>query len=87
MLNLLGQLRISAYFKDVYGERASAELLMLGHFSPENKQLKVSTSTSDPKVIFHLFIIYNNFNIVFNILTGRRVHNSSRSKQLLCRKI
>lgn len=45
-----GALRIQAYFKDTIGERANAELLMLSHYSPFNKQLKVTTSTNDARV-------------------------------------
>lgn len=49
---------MNAYFKDSYGERATAELLMLAHISPESKHIKVTTSTTEAKVgeyiIFHI---------------------------------
>lgn len=46
-------LRVQAYFKDAVGERANTELLMLSHYSPFNKHLRVSTSTVQAKVIYH----------------------------------
>lgn len=52
----LGAMRVQAYFKDAVGERANAELLMLSHYSPFNKHIRVSTSTVQAKVIRLIFI-------------------------------
>lgn len=49
-LNDISAVRVSAYFKDTWGERANRELLMLAHHSPNNHHIKVSTSTNDPRV-------------------------------------
>lgn len=50
---------MKASFRDVKGEVIEQNLLMLAHYSPENKQIKVSTSTDEPKVsqIWFLFKI------------------------------
>lgn len=51
-------MKFEAYFKDAFGDRANAELLMLSHYSPDNRHIKVLTSTLQPKVgeyiIFHI---------------------------------
>lgn len=52
ILIFLGALRVQAYFKDAIGERANSELLMLSHYSPFNKHIRVSTSTIQAKVWF-----------------------------------
>lgn len=49
-LNDVSELRIMAYFKDSLGGRAETDLLLYSHYSPENKHLKVYTSTMTPKV-------------------------------------
>lgn len=51
-------MKLHAYFKDGYGERTSADLLLIAHHSPLNQHIKVSTSTIHPKVgeyiVFHI---------------------------------
>lgn len=49
-LNDISAVRVAAYFKDTWGERATKELLMIAHHSHNNHHIKVSTSTSDPRV-------------------------------------
>lgn len=46
----LVEITYQAYLKDAEGERAEANLLMLAHYSPANKHVKVVTSTTEPKV-------------------------------------
>lgn len=55
-LNDISAMRVSAYFKDTWGERANAELLMAAHHSPSNHHIKVTSSTSDPRVGEYLII-------------------------------
>ncbi|KAK9732382.1 Alpha-2-macroglobulin family [Popillia japonica] len=50
ILSDVDQIRVKASFRDVKGEVIEQNLLMLAHYSPENKQIKVSTSTDEPKV-------------------------------------
>ncbi|CAD6233371.1 GSCOCT00007160001.2-RA-CDS [Cotesia congregata] len=50
ILNDVKSVRIHASFLDGEGERANTELLLLAHDSPENKHIKLSTSTQHPKV-------------------------------------
>ncbi|KAI4466576.1 macroglobulin / complement [Holotrichia oblita] len=50
VLSDVDQIRVKATFRDVRGEMIEQNLLMLAHYSPENKQIKVSTSTEEPKV-------------------------------------
>lgn len=49
-LNDISTLRVTAHFKDAFGDRATKELLMVAHHSPNNHHIKVSTSTNDPRV-------------------------------------
>uniref|UniRef100_A0A182NU17 TEP1-F n=1 Tax=Anopheles dirus TaxID=7168 RepID=A0A182NU17_9DIPT len=49
-LNEIQSMRLVANYVDPLGERASTELLLLSHFSPNNHNIKVHTSTSDAKV-------------------------------------
>lgn len=44
------QVRLTANFVDRRGERATADLLLVTHWSPQNQQIKVSSSTHDAKV-------------------------------------
>uniref|UniRef100_A0A1Q3G198 Putative alpha-macroglobulin n=1 Tax=Culex tarsalis TaxID=7177 RepID=A0A1Q3G198_CULTA len=57
-LNEIQSMRLSANYIHPSGERATTELLMLSHFSPNNHNIKVSSSTKDAKVgeymIFHV---------------------------------
>lgn len=43
-------MRVTAFFTDASGGSARAEALLLTHYSPYNRQIKVSTSTKRPKV-------------------------------------
>lgn len=54
---LLGAIRVNARFVDRYGggADASGDLLLLAHYSPHNKHIKVETSTSKAKVKTILF--------------------------------
>ncbi|RZF41336.1 hypothetical protein LSTR_LSTR000050 [Laodelphax striatellus] len=58
ILKDIDSMRISASYKDANGDRTTAELLLLAHYSPLNHHIKVDTSTSQPKVgeyiIFHV---------------------------------
>ncbi|XP_052865238.1 CD109 antigen [Anopheles cruzii] len=49
-LNEIQSMRLTATYEDPFGERATTELLLLSHFSPKNHNIKVYTSTTDPKV-------------------------------------
>lgn len=49
-LNEISSLRLTANFVDPRGERATSELLLLAHYSPQNHNIKVYTSTTDAKV-------------------------------------
>ncbi|CAG9856305.1 unnamed protein product [Phyllotreta striolata] len=58
-LSRMHTIKIRAVFKDGYsGQRATAELDMLAHYSATDQHIKVITSTVDPKVgeymIFHI---------------------------------
>lgn len=44
------QMRIQANFVDERGERANSDLLLLSHHSPQNRHIKVTTSTQQAKV-------------------------------------
>lgn len=44
------QVHLTANFIDRRGERASADLLLVTHHSPQNHQIKIHTSTHDAKV-------------------------------------
>lgn len=87
-INEISQLRINAEFKTLTGERINAEMLMLSHYSPENKHLRISTSTKDAKVgeyiIFHIrsnyFVEKFNYMIISKgviVLTGDEVMQES----------
>ncbi|KAG8228773.1 hypothetical protein J437_LFUL007766 [Ladona fulva] len=43
-------LRLSAYFKDGEGDRANTEMTAYAHYSPSDRQIKISTSTRNAKV-------------------------------------
>lgn len=51
LVNEISALRLTANYKDGYGERASADMMALTHFSIGDKHIKVLTSTRSPKVI------------------------------------
>lgn len=46
----VNQVRLTANFINDRGERATADLLVLSHHSPHNKQIKIATSTANAKV-------------------------------------
>uniref|UniRef100_A0A336LJG8 TEP1-F n=1 Tax=Culicoides sonorensis TaxID=179676 RepID=A0A336LJG8_CULSO len=61
-LNDVTDVKLKANFIDVYGERISADLLLLSHYSPQNQQIKITTSTQAPKVgEYIVFHIHSNF--------------------------
>lgn len=63
-LNQIQSMRLSANYIHPSGERASAELLLLSHFSPNNHNIKVLTSTRDAKVgEYMIFHVQSNFYI------------------------
>uniref|UniRef100_A0A6B2E7M4 Putative alpha-macroglobulin n=1 Tax=Phlebotomus kandelakii TaxID=1109342 RepID=A0A6B2E7M4_9DIPT len=63
-LNEASSMRLIANFIDSRGERASSELLLLGHHSPLNQQIKVTTSTTDAKVGEYIVLhIQSNFHM------------------------
>ncbi|GLH02408.1 CD109 antigen [Gryllus bimaculatus] len=87
-LNEITEMRITAYFKDYDGVRATSDLLLLSHYSPANHQIKVSTSTRDAKVgEYVIFHVQSNFYLeMFNfvvmskgiiLLTGQQVMQQS----------
>lgn len=49
-INDIGSMKVQAAFKDAFGERAIADLLILSHYSPNNHHIKVYTTTVQPKV-------------------------------------
>lgn len=49
-LSEVQQVHLTANFIDRRGERATADLLMVTHYSPQNRQIKIHTSTHDAKV-------------------------------------
>ncbi|XP_076260328.1 macroglobulin complement-related isoform X2 [Rhynchophorus ferrugineus] len=58
-LSKLSTLRLHATFRDDFtNQHATADLLMLAHYSPTDRQIKVTTSTTSPRVgefvIFHI---------------------------------
>ena len=50
LVNEVSALRLTANYKDGYGEKSSADLLALTHFSHDDKHIKVLSSTRSPKV-------------------------------------
>ncbi|XP_058448423.1 CD109 antigen [Malaya genurostris] len=83
-LNEIQSMRLSALYTSATGERASTELLLLSHYSPNNHNIKVSTSTVDAKVgeyiIFHVqsnFFIKDFHYIVMSkgivLITGQEI--------------
>lgn len=61
-LNDVQNMRIQANFVDARGERANTEILLLGHHSPQNQHIKVSTSTQEAKVGEYIILhIQGNF--------------------------
>jgi hypothetical protein len=60
LVNEISALKLVANYKDGYGERATAEMLALTHYSIGDKHIKVLTSTRSPKVFNSQFsCIYN----------------------------
>lgn len=57
LVNEITALRLSANYKDGYGERATADMLAMTQFSIGDKHIKVLTSTRDPKVCHHLHFL------------------------------
>ncbi|XP_055639451.1 CD109 antigen isoform X2 [Toxorhynchites rutilus septentrionalis] len=83
-LNEIQSMRLTASYIHPSGERANAELLMLSHFSPNNHNIKVTTSTRDGKVgeymVFHVqsnFYIKDYHYVVMSkgivLITGREI--------------
>ncbi|XP_055682834.1 CD109 antigen [Lutzomyia longipalpis] len=63
-LNDATSMRLIANFIDSRGERASSELLLLGHHSPLNQQVKITTSTTDAKVGEYIVLhVQSNFHM------------------------
>lgn len=63
-LNGVQEVRLSATFIDPVGERAFTEVLFLGHYSPQDQHVKITTSTVKPKVgEYIVFHIHSNFYI------------------------
>ncbi|XP_055588563.1 CD109 antigen-like [Uranotaenia lowii] len=63
-LNEIQSMRLSASYIDPSNERATTELLLLSHFSPNNHNIKVTTSTKDAKVgEYIIFHVQSNFYI------------------------
>lgn len=61
-LNDVQNMRIQANFVDARGERANTDILLLGHHSPQNQHIKVSTSTQEAKVGEYIILhIQGNF--------------------------
>lgn len=58
LVNEISALKLTANYKDGYGERASAELLALTHYSIGDKHIKVLTSTRSPRVC-HSCLIFS----------------------------
>ena len=70
ILNEIGSMKVYADFVDGEQHRAQAELLMLAHESPQNKHIRVTTSTKHPTVGQYLTLhVQTNFYIdSFNYL-------------------
>lgn len=58
LANGIESMRIHASFQDGNGQRAETDLLLIAHYSPTNRHIKVSTTTKDAKVgeyiVFHV---------------------------------
>ncbi|XP_053673815.1 CD109 antigen [Anopheles nili] len=69
-LNEIQSMRLTANYVDPSGERANTELLLLAHFSPNNHNIKVHTSTTNAKVGEYITLhVQSNFYIKdFNYL-------------------
>ncbi|CAG7821680.1 unnamed protein product, partial [Allacma fusca] len=52
MINDITELRVQAVFSNQYREIASTELMAVSHYSPRNRNIRVTSSTSSPKVRF-----------------------------------
>ncbi|KAF7387314.1 CD109 antigen-like [Vespula maculifrons] len=64
MLNDITSMKISAYFTDGEGFRAQSELLLFAHESPNQKHIKIITSTEKAKVgEYIIFHVQTNFHI------------------------
>lgn len=69
-LNEVQSMRLTAVYIDPRGERATSEILMLAHHSPQNQHIKIATSTVQAKVgEYIVFHVQSNFFIEhFNYL-------------------
>ncbi|KAG7207858.1 hypothetical protein KM043_009457 [Ampulex compressa] len=66
VLNDISSMKVYASLTDGEGLRTQAELLLLAHESPEQKHIKISTSTDKPKVgEYMIFHVQANFYIDF----------------------
>ncbi|XP_015173319.1 PREDICTED: CD109 antigen [Polistes dominula] len=64
LLNDITSMKISAYFTDSEGFRAQSELLLFAHESPNQKHIKIITSTEKAKVgEYIIFHVQTNFHI------------------------
>lgn len=57
MIKEIDSMKVSADFKDIEGERAHADLLLLSHYSPSSHHIKVYTSTKDAKVSLVVILV------------------------------
>lgn len=64
-LNDVSAIRVNARFSDPYGSDAIADLLLLAHFSPHNKHIKVETSTAKAKVKTFTVLCLNIYNCLY----------------------
>lgn len=61
-LNGVNEIRLSATFVDPSGDRAFTECLFLGHYSPQDHHIKITTNTVKPKVgEYIVFHVHSNF--------------------------
>lgn len=56
-MNDIASLRVVAIYTNQMQETATAEVLAVSHFSPRNRHIQVTSSTSSPKVQNHHLII------------------------------
>lgn len=64
ILKDVDQIRISATFRDIGGERSYTEFLLQAYYSPTDHFIKVSTSTEDARVGEYLILhVQSNFNM------------------------
>lgn len=50
MLNGIHSMNVQVYYRDFLGQDARAEAFLTTHFSPQNKQIKVTSSTQHARV-------------------------------------